>query len=88
VSRDPEIDRRVRLASFAIEHRPYRPLVSRVGTCRTAYSPIRLNRTASSHLIRRRDPQQCEAGGENGDDTLDQGKTRHGQLWIILDNEA
>jgi hypothetical protein len=42
----------------------------------------------SSHFIGRLDPQQCEPGSEDGDDALDQGKTRLGQLWIILDNEA
>src|ERR1700680_1197234 len=43
---------------------------------------------ASSHLLGRLHPQQCEPGGEDGDNALDQGKTCLGQLWIILDNEA
>ena len=40
------------------------------------------------HLSRRSNPQHRQPRGENGDDALYQSKARHGQLWIILDNEA
>lgn len=51
-------------------------------------SPDGCTTLTSPHLIGRLDPEQSKPGGEHGNDALDQGKTRRGQLWIILDNEA
>jgi hypothetical protein len=42
----------------------------------------------SPHLIRRPDAEQIEPRGKDGDNAFHQRKASHGQLWIILDNEA
>jgi hypothetical protein len=40
------------------------------------------------HLLWRFDTEQRQSRGEDGKHALDQRKAGHGQLWIILDNEA
>jgi hypothetical protein len=44
-------------------------------------------RTPSTHLIRRRDPQEGEAGGEDTAHGVHEGQSRQGRVSIVLINE-
>ena len=64
-----------------------RPLL-REGVPSTAVHRAQRHRARLTHLLRRPDAEHRKPGGENGDNAVHKGKASHGQLWIILDNEA
>ena len=85
VARHGRIDLRQSVADNC--RRPSVPVGAKLRPVRTTNGNTQTS-PALSHFRRCFDPEHRKPGGDHAADPLNESKTRSGNLWIILDNEA